>query len=60
MVMRKIIKAERKDKSTIVTLECTHQLAFGGHEFDGRILLPHDFVGKVYNCREQHCARLKT
>jgi hypothetical protein len=59
MTSRVIVAAERREKSTIIKLDCGHERSIGGHTWPGGkpVGRPEDLVRfRVrYDCQDGHC-----
>lgn len=62
-MIRQIVAAERRGRSTTITLACSHQRSLGGHvlrdlEGNEHVLTPNQMIGELYDCREHMCGRI--
>lgn len=58
MVMRRIMSAHRREKSTVIKLECSHERSLGGHIFNGIVHTPQELEARSYDCYEGPCLRI--
>lgn len=57
MAHRKILAAERGERSTFLTLSCGHERSIGAHTLPSGEVIARvtSMIGREYDCREGRC-----
>lgn len=56
MTMRRIIRVEHRDRSSVIRLDCGHERSIGGHVMhNGQPVDRVRMINQQYDCQDSYC-----